>query len=1099
MKTRIWALFIAILLSFPTLFVPFPSMNIVQAQEENTSKIARVGYEGYEEIEPHLAVLGDGTRIYVTSFGDYIMDKDYPNRMTLRYRDGTVVITNSVFWVNATYDGKVLALSKLAKADINVLVANDTVFEFNHPLKSDGGNVVGNMTVTYQFSKDMKPKISILYENTLLSGWQITWCLLPTKTFLKTNDTYAEALSVTETLDFGSRTSVQLGIDTRPKLWNMWTLVTWEDYGEAIAYGGLEKVLGGKGVTVVFPINETFVDPSVQVEHVYYDANPSFQRRNFHANDYFWQFYVDEWDYDFCYESSADGETWANKVVIYGGGDPFQESMRATEVGIYLETNTLVHMVYANYDSEAEAGSRHTIYYRTGTLGEGSVTLGTQYEVFNGNGFNAPTVTVDSNGYPWIGYNVDNAGYYVKKATTTSGSSWGSATQLFTPDACSFFYHGGVILPLDNGKMYVVWEDNHPDCDTYGVLYDGSWGTPKSIWVRSDLSDSHHNKMRYSVVKKSNNDIIYFRDARYHQTNGDVDNNGTWVYEYDYSGDSWSRTKQVSTGGTVGFITINKTTDDMWFFYTHTNTGSEDVGNGIYYVKYTNSSATWGDEVTVDATITGMNHLHGFYEPRDGYLGVAYVLNDWLYFTFLTENQSPTIGEFQAPSIVYANEYFLLNATIGDVDGVADFNNATIELNGTVVLKWDNSTNTFSEESDPNNYCTLNASASIRTTVNSTAYKLSWSIQLASNYTEGSISILSSNTKVYDSAGASGSGSHANLFTFDLRPTIGEFQAPSTVYANEYFFLNTTINDNSGIADFNNVTIELNGSIVLKWINSTNTFSEESDASYYCLVNASACIRTTVNSTAYKLSWATHLAWNYTEGAISILSSNTIVYDSAGGSASGSHTDLFTFEDDLIMYSASVDPTATYTSAPVTFEGTIYWEGTSTPPTNTTGITAKVEWNYTEQGSTTTIDANGQWTATVTTPSSPDTYSYNVYTLTDETSTQNQTVELIVMKRPSHGGVGPYIPSPPVERPEDYVYEPPEYFGPEPITKPDIEWGLPALVSLIIGLGVIGYVSQKIRRSESRAKLLKRRTTLKRGNQRRAYEKRTKTKRKTKR
>ena len=62
----------------------------------------------------------------------------------------------------------------------------------------------------------------------------------------------------------------------------------------------------------------------------------------------------------------------------------------------------------------------------------------------------------------------------------------------------------------------------------------------------------------------------------------------------------------------------------------------------------------------------------------------------------------PTIGTFQAPSTVYANKYFFLNATISDVDGVADFENATIEISNNVVLKWLNSTNTFSEQSDAN-------------------------------------------------------------------------------------------------------------------------------------------------------------------------------------------------------------------------------------------------------------------------------------------------------------------------------------------------------------------------------------------------------------
>lgn len=768
MKTRIWvALCFAILLSMSVMAFNFsPSPNVAYARGTTASVGSVAGYE----IDPQLLTNypSNDYLTWNTTFGLYIMDKK-PYEMSFIDSGAVQQVSRSMFWINTSDTAKVLNPDKIK--DCEVLVSTDTSFQIKYPVTTES-ETVGWLTVTYGFFKDYKPKISVLYENILLSEWQIIWCLLPTKTYLKTSGTFAQALSV-ETVNFGSKVSAELGDNDSPQDWQLWCSVTWDDYGQAIVYGGWEKVFGSKGITIVFPINETFIDPSVQVEHVYYWQNPSFQRRNFYANSYFWQFYVDEWDYDFCYESSADGETWGNKVAIYGGGDPYTESMRSTEAGVYLETDTLVHMVYANYNSERPGGSRHTIFYRTGTLGEGSISLGTQYVVCdNIDGFNAPTVTVDSNGYPWVGYNIKNTGYFVKKATATSGATWGSQTQLFTPDACSFMYHSGVIIPLDAGKMYVVWEDNHPgeasDDGAHGRLYTGStWEASRLIWRRSDLRNTHHNKMRYSVVVKSNHDIIYFRDARYTQTNGDVNNNGTWVYEYDYSGDSWSRIKQVSTEGTAGFVTINKATEDMWFFYTHTNAGDWHAGDGIYYMKYTDSTSTWGSEITVDATATGINHLHGFYEQRDGYLGIAYVRSDWLYFTTLVDNESPTIGEFQAPATAYANQYSLLNASINDDDGVADFDYATIEISNSVILKWTESTNVFSEQSDSNGYCTLDAENSVRTSVNSTAYQLSWKIKLTWTYPEGSKSVIVTNTEVYDDSEASGSGSSAGLFTFE--------------------------------------------------------------------------------------------------------------------------------------------------------------------------------------------------------------------------------------------------------------------------------------------------------------------------------------------
>lgn len=129
-------------------------------------------------------------------------------------------------------------------------------------------------------------------------------------------------------------------------------------------------------------------------------------------------------------------------------------------------------------------------------------------------------------------------------------------------------------------------------------------------------------------------------------------------------------------------------------------------------------------------------------------------------------NTAPTIGSFTASKdTVQQNEIFTVSAKIDDYDGVADFKNTTIEFTGSVVLKWDNATDTFTEYSDPNGYCLLR-SGSQRTTLNGTAYQLTWALSFYENYTEGSIDVVATNTKVYDNAGDSASGSQAGLFTF---------------------------------------------------------------------------------------------------------------------------------------------------------------------------------------------------------------------------------------------------------------------------------------------------------------------------------------------
>lgn len=643
----------------------------------STGLIAKVGFE---PLNPHLVLLGDGTRIYCTSFGNYTMNKDYANRMSFSYRDGTQLIIESLFWVNSTYGGKPLSLSKLPKADITVLVANDTVFEFRHPLKSDGGDIVGYLTVTYHFSKDVRPKISIVYENQLLSGWQITWCLLPSMTYLKTTETHAEMLSATTTVSFGAKTSVELGDNVNPQNWRLWSLTTWEDYGVAIVYGGLEKVLGGKGLTVVFPINETVVDPS-QVAYVYYGSvSSSFQRRNFWANGYYRQFYVDETTYNFEYKGSSDGVTWDNLTVI--AGDVADEFIFYDYTNTWLENDTFVHLVFVDYNSSAPLDQRYTVSYQTATLGVGSISLGTRQTVCTlVSERKKPTVSLDSNGYPWVGYTIVNVSgydsYCVRKAAAKGGSSWGSETQLFTSTYTTFHMSAGVVVPLVSGKIYVCWEDSHPYEPALGRLYNGTgWEASKTIRPAFDAGGNAKSQNRFSVVVKSNYDIVFYYDQL-----ASLTNNGTHVYTYAYASDSWGYTKWVSTQGMVGSVTINKTNSDMWFFYTRTHTGSYLVGDGIYYKKYTNLTGIWGSEVTVNSTILSLCDLHGFYEQSGGHLGVAYVASNYLYFisvdiladvyVFSNLTVTPMNCGFGA-TLTFSGQLFYQGTTIPPPDG--DYN-----------------------------------------------------------------------------------------------------------------------------------------------------------------------------------------------------------------------------------------------------------------------------------------------------------------------------------------------------------------------------------------------------------------------------------------
>lgn len=137
------------------------------------------------------------------------------------------------------------------------------------------------------------------------------------------------------------------------------------------------------------------------------------------------------------------------------------------------------------------------------------------------------------------------------------------------------------------------------------------------------------------------------------------------------------------------------------------------------------------------------------------------------YIGPLASNNAPSIGALEATSSVYANQYFTVNCTVNDADGASDIENVTLNLGNGVVLKWDNDTNSFSESQDSNNYCTLNASACSKTSINSSAFKLSFNLKL-NNYPAGTVSVTGT---VYDSAGANGTKTESSLFTLSY-PTL---------------------------------------------------------------------------------------------------------------------------------------------------------------------------------------------------------------------------------------------------------------------------------------------------------------------------------------
>lgn len=324
----------------------------------------------------------------------------------------------------------------------------------------------------------------------------------------------------------------------------------------------------------------------------------------------------------------------------------------------------------------------------------------------------------------------------------TSGSFSGETTVY----ASAAEYSGPTISRNpDTGSLYVFWcGDPTAGHIYYKMRVDGVWDTDPTDWVDESVDGfvlgaddrlsvfpetySGYIGLTYSTIHSPPHNVKFIYIDLTPPTYSDVSHSSTNHGMPCQFSCKWEDFVGLS-GGVFGTNNTGSWQNETWAAFTAnpdwsniTKTLNSTAGLIIGYEWWANdTSNNWGD--------TGIQ-------------------------TLTTTNTAPTIGEFQAPATAYPYQSFMVNVTVQDADGKAELKNCTLSLNTTGIdLTWlesDNSTAIV----DASNYGEL-ASATIAT-VNSTAFKISWTIKLYWNATEGTIG-LDSNTKVFDDFDTSGS------------------------------------------------------------------------------------------------------------------------------------------------------------------------------------------------------------------------------------------------------------------------------------------------------------------------------------------------------
>ncbi len=732
----------------------------------------------FPSIDSRYTLLGDGTRLWETTFGVYRFDKSKPYVMNFTDRRGVAQITRSMFWLNTS---ATLDPAKIVGATVSV--AADRCFQVSYNATYKGGGLskdtsVGRLVVTFNFFREQIPKISVLFERDTvawgsggLGDFNVVWVLLPVQKYLKVSEKVTIDFTAKTVMGKVKESSVkeekrcEVGTGADPSAWTGgWSLTLWDDVeGTCVLYAGVEKVWGGKGITVVFPRNVILIDPStVGTSTSYYATQNPFQRKGFYANGRFWAFWAD--GTNMVYATSTDGASWTGKATV-------RTCTNGHHFSIWFD-GTYFHYAYA-YDA--------AIYRRGTPNADSSITWSADEQTVSTtyNGACFPYVSVDSNGYVWIGYHeFTGAEYfpYVIKSGNNDGT-WGDTPAGFPYRLSAILdgYWRVSIIPLTTGRMLAVYSS-----ETYTVRarrWDGSaWGAetattslPFYCYCHSAVAEG--DNVHLVFLKSSGYDILYVK--------------------YTYSTNNFGSEVTVQAGATstsVPVLSRDPATGKLYCFYATKITGAPagHTWNHIYYKTSVDGGGTWSaftdwiDEST-DVLLVA-DCLTCFYQAYGSRIGLVYMTKTAspynVRFTFLQLNTAPTNDQLTldlagasykgAKTLLAGKQDYKYVYKCTDADGVTTITYAEIRLDyasKNVVLRAARGTGdawTFTEQSDPSNYVTLNTGASSHSTSgNQKTFNflatVSWSWDDASE-------TLGVRAYVIDSASAGDQDDYTNIF-----------------------------------------------------------------------------------------------------------------------------------------------------------------------------------------------------------------------------------------------------------------------------------------------------------------------------------------------
>ena len=349
-----------------------------------------------------------------------------------------------------------------------------------------------------------------------------------------------------------------------------------------------------------------------------------YQRKNFYASGRFWVFYSD--GTNMVFRTSKDSLGWGSSTIVRAcnSGEKFS---------IWFD-GTYLHYTYS------QTGPNVPTYYRRGIPNsDGTITWSAVEQTAvaaTTEDYYHPVITVDSNGYPWIGYRKGFVSYPFATKSSKNDGTWQTASgfpyQLETFARADWYV---VLVPLTSGKMFAF----------YSSAGNQIWGKRwvSGSWSASVVTPSAARDFSISAVSQGDDIHLAFTCATPRvapqPSAGDV------VYiKYLYSSHAFEteleRIIQVTPDGNLDpkpNLSFNPSNNELYCFWAGIPTA-----NHIYYKK--NVGGIWDtnptDWINESNTISGLEKINTFYNIYGGKIGLSYMTNnecaDDIRFNFIT-------------------------------------------------------------------------------------------------------------------------------------------------------------------------------------------------------------------------------------------------------------------------------------------------------------------------------------------------------------------------------------------------------------------------------------------------------------------------------